>query len=304
MARLGHSPVQEKNGGAKLIYSSPFRDEKTPSFFADYLGGKWIWKDFGDTGGTVIDFVMRHENFATVKEALHFLSQLYHGDLFADPQTANPHQRSFSFRQHSGIAARENLPDLEFVGVKPLQSPLIFKYLEGRRIDAQRAKQYLVLVHYRNKKKVSSRPYFAFGQQNVSGGYEIRSANDGSGKFKSALICRDVTLWKGSDPASQTVNIFEGMLDHLSLLVMYNVMSLKGDSIIMNAVTSFDQTLEVIQKQGYTAVNLFLDNDETGQKTAVRFQEVLGDLVTDRAQLYAGHKDINAALVVGHQLKL
>lgn len=302
LSRLGYYPKETKKEGRELFYISPLRSEKTASFHVSFTDGVWLWHDFGDgSKGSIIDFVMMHQNIPTIAEALSYLRRQYHGDLFTSP-SKNPAHPSFSF-QRKAPQGREN-SDLEFVGVKPLQSPVIFKYLEGRRIDVERAKRYLLLVHYRNRKRPSGKPYFAFGQQNLSGGYEIRSANDGTGKFKSALICRDVTLWKGSDPATQTVNIFEGMLDHISLLVMYNVMSLKGDSLIMNSLNSYERTLAVIRERGYTAVNLFLDNDVEGQKTAARFQVELGDMVTDRAQLYQGHKDINAALVAGHQLNL
>ena len=77
MSRLGYEPTAIKKGGNEYWYRSPFRSEKDASFHTSYLGGKWIWKDFGDIGGTVIDFVMRHERLNSVKEALSYLEGIY-----------------------------------------------------------------------------------------------------------------------------------------------------------------------------------------------------------------------------------
>ena len=73
MSRLGYEPTEITKGGAEYWYCSPFRKEKEPSFHTSYLGGKWIWNDFADSGGTVIDFVMRHEGYTKVSDALRFL---------------------------------------------------------------------------------------------------------------------------------------------------------------------------------------------------------------------------------------
>jgi DNA primase len=77
MSRLGHEPISIKKGGNEYWYNSPFRAEKDASFHTSYLGGKWIWNDFGDSGGTVIDFILRHENMTMVSDALKFLDDMY-----------------------------------------------------------------------------------------------------------------------------------------------------------------------------------------------------------------------------------
>ena len=77
MGRLGYEPTSIKKEGKEYWYLSPFRKEKDASFHTSFLGGKWIWNDFGDRGGTVIDFVMRHENYHNVSDALLFLDKFY-----------------------------------------------------------------------------------------------------------------------------------------------------------------------------------------------------------------------------------
>ena len=47
LEQLGHIPVKTAKAGRELWYRSPFRDEKEPSFHTSFLGGKWIWNDFG-----------------------------------------------------------------------------------------------------------------------------------------------------------------------------------------------------------------------------------------------------------------
>ena len=50
LSRLGHQPTEIKNGGNEYWYRSPFRKEKEASFHTSFLGGKWIWNDFADSG--------------------------------------------------------------------------------------------------------------------------------------------------------------------------------------------------------------------------------------------------------------
>ena len=56
LEKYGHEPVRSYHG--YLMYSSPFRNEETPSFMVNLHTNKW--KDFGeDSSGGVADLVMR-----------------------------------------------------------------------------------------------------------------------------------------------------------------------------------------------------------------------------------------------------
>ena len=58
LEKYGHEPVRSYHG--YLMYSSPFRNEETPSFMVNLHTNKW--KDFGeDSSGGVADLVMRLE---------------------------------------------------------------------------------------------------------------------------------------------------------------------------------------------------------------------------------------------------
>ena len=301
LSKMGYEPQRTLKGGKELFYKSPFREEKDASFHVSNVNGQWLWFDFAQDGGNILDFVMQYQN-CSVKEALAFLRDKFPGPLFdTAPSSATRPKKSepnlFSFHQQTGGEAAPR--DLEFISEKPLQSPMIFKYLAGRGIPKSLAQRYLKLIHYRNLNRTSAKPFFGFGQMNRGGGYELRSAADGSGAFKSALICRDISVHPGLDPDFTEVSVFEGMLDHLSMLVMLDLPALKGESIVLNALSSYERAKAYIESRKTSRINLFLDNDESGQKAVARFQEDFGDRVVNYAPRFLPHKDLNEALVAG-----
>lgn len=300
MSRLGYQPTDMKKNGGEYWYRSPFRQEKEASFHTSYLGGKWIWNDFGDIGGTVIDFVLRHENFTRVKDALVFLDRLYQGHLFEKTRSSRAGglsaQPGLSLQQQTQIAALPStqISELELLEVTPIRNPVIFHYLEEERyISRTLADRYLQEVKYRNKKK--GRDYFAFGMANQSGGYEIRAASS-QFSFKSALNGRNVTLIQGKKLEPKTVLIFEGMTDFLSYLVMKGAETPMHDAIIMHSLSSFKQTQTLIQQRGYKHIHTYLDNNRAGQQATQRFQQTFPDKVTSYSQHFAPHIDLNDAL--------
>jgi len=302
LSRLGYEPVKVTKGGRELWYQSPFRSEKEPSFHTSFLGGKWIWNDFGDAGGNVVDFVMRHQG-VQFKEALAFLRNLYPGSLFEHTSGAGGLSRKpsslVSFQQQSEReeTAPEAQRELEFLEAHEIRNPAILDYLEKqRKIPADLAMQYLKEVKYRNKNR--NKVFFAFGMENGSGGYEIRAASDRY-KFKSALIKRDITIIRGREPEHNSVSVFEGMTDFLSLLVLMKTDRLEGDAIIMHSLSSFQRTVEAIRKFGYAHIDTFLDNNAPGQRFTEKLLAEFPSLVTARSQLFAPHTDLNDALKAG-----
>ena len=306
MSRLGYEPVKTLKSGRELWYLSPFRAEKDASFVTSYLGGKWIWKDFGDTGGTVVDFVMRHENYTSIQDTLSFLDAMFQGHLFEKATSsrvgeigaakAEAESDLFSFKQQSGdfFSGGANDRSLEFLEAHAIANPAIHNYLEKERaIPVSIVDLYLVEVKYRNR--VNGKDYFAFGIRNECGGYEIRAASS-QYSFKSALNGRDITLIRGTAPDHNKVSVFEGMVDFLSLLVMLGSKSLSGDAIIMHSLSSFQRTLEVIRRENYQKVNTFLDNDRSGQEATLRFASELGALHSNQSEMFSNYKDLNEAL--------
>jgi len=191
MARLGYQPTAIRKNGNEYWYNSPFRSEKDASFHTSFLGGKWIWNDFGDKGGTVIDFVMRHENYLKVSDALQFLDRFSGSVKTGNHNSFSSQQRR---REFAPGANSETEKDLEFISAKKIQNPLIINYLtQERGIDKNIVLRYLEEVQYKNLNK--QRTYFAFGIKNQSDGYEIRVASD-KYPFKSALIKKDMAVYQ------------------------------------------------------------------------------------------------------------
>lgn len=301
---LGHEPVTIRKAGTEYWYLSPFRSEKEPSFIVSE--GKvipWVWNDFGDKGGTVIDFAMRYKNYSSLSDALAWLESISgHVKKEKARRKVKSHPTLFSFNQQIGTAKPSKIfsesasaTQLQFRSAGPIRNPTLLRYLmKNRGLPGQLIELYLeeILYLHRPTEKI----FFAFGMQNRSGGYEIRSASDDH-PFKSALNGRDITIITGNGTSPASVNLFEGMTDFLSLLAMYSVTALKGDAIILHSVTSFDKAVSFIETNKYTTINTFLDNDRVGRSTTKQFKEAFQEQLKPQNELYSGYKDLNAALM-------
>jgi hypothetical protein len=297
LTRLGHSPIKATKGGNEFWYNSPFRPEKEPSFHISIgRAGFWIWNDFGDTGGTVIDFILRHENLTDISEALNFLDRMFQGSLLEPmkPNKAPQKKEHDLFSFHQQPPTEEEAKQLEFVSAAPLTNPIILNYLKNERsIPEKVAKRYVQEIRYKNTK--DGKEYFAFGMQNLSGGFEIRAASN-QHPFKSALNGRDITIIKGTHPHKGIVNVFEGMTDFLSFLVMMQYDQLTGDALIMHSLSSFPKAATRIAAEGYKTVNTFLDNNPAGLAATERFKEAFPEAFKPHNGMYAMYVDLNDAL--------
>ncbi len=294
MERLGFMPTQVAKGGGELWYKSPFREEKDASFHTSFLGGKWIWNDFGDDGGTVIDFVMRLKGYRQVGDALAFLENMYKGRSFRQAASAPGQTDLFSFQQQVDFLGQPEAAsrELEFVEATVIRNPLIYSYLTKERALPRRLVDlYFKEVKYRNK----GREYFAIGMENASGGYEIRSASDAI-RFKSALPKRDISVVAGASPEKGVVSVFEGMTDFLSLLAMMKLERLGGDAVIMHSLSSYPRTSEYLRGRGYEVVHTFLDNDGPGRECTERFKADFPGRVVSQSGQFEPYVDLNDAL--------
>ena len=285
MSRLGYEPIKSVKGGYELWYQSPFRKEKEPSFHTSYLGGQWIWNDFADCGGTIIDFVLRHENMSRVSEALKFLSN------FSNIKPRKRQQRKDLFSSQQHFSERQ----LEFIEAKEIEHPAILQYLiQTRKIDEQIAKRYFKEIWYRNK--VSGKEYFGFGMQNQSGGWEVRSAQD-EYPFKSALINRDITIIPGFKPHFKFINIFEGMTDFVSLLTLMKTDQFPEDSIVLHSLSSLPKAIEHIEQHTIDTVYAYLDNNPSGKKGLETLISSLSMKVSNESSSFLPHEDLNDFLI-------
>ena len=294
LAALGHSPVKSLKGGYELWYISPFRPELAPSFHTSFLGGKWIWNDFGDTGGTVLDFIMRYYQ-TDVRGAL------------AKLDTLAGSQQPTLFPHHTAAAAPAPavpVPDHSETLVLRRASPLsqdsshgqaLLQYLtQSRGINAAIAMKYLVEVQFHNTQ--TGKIYFAAGLANEQGGYEIRNAY-----FKSAIGKKSISFLKGRREGA--VAVFEGFMDFLSALTYYQAHDgttfqdlVQADTLIMNSASFHERTKQILNAGRYTRILLYLDNDATGQRVKASLQAEFGARTEDGSSVYGDYKDFNLFL--------
>ncbi|GAB2564412.1 toprim domain-containing protein [Spirosoma aerophilum] len=292
LAKLGHQPVRTRKGGNELWYKSPFRNEVDASFHTSFLGGKWIWKDFGDSGGTVLDFAMSYYG-SDIKGALANLERLsgtYQQSLFSAPKA--PPQATTPAASTETLVLRKVNP----LSVDSFNGKALLQYLtEKRCVDPVIAYKYLVEVQYLNND--TGKVYFAVGIRNEAEGYEIRNPY-----FKSSIGHKGISFIKGKREGQAAV--FEGFMDFLSALTYYQTADLakfqelvQGDTLIMNSASFHERTKELLKSGSYSKISLYLDNDATGQKMKTMLQAEFLGKAEDCSVAYQDHKDFNVFLV-------
>lgn len=291
MERLGYEVKKKERGNTEWRYLSPFRSEAEPSFYINTNQNCWFDHGEGEGSFSVVDFAQKYLQAngggSSVQECLSWLVSLGFG---------NTQTRSFfpSEQQDNETFTPEPPKDLEFIRAKDVSHPAIFQYLKGRGISEPLITHYLKEVQYRNLKK--NKVFFAFGIENRAGGFEIRSASD-TPAFKSALIRRDISIIKGNPKKEEKIlNVFEGTTDFLSLLSLLKTTRLNGDALLMHSLSSYSESIEFIQNETYSIVNLWLDNDTSGNKTTAKFIDDLDELTQDQSSRYTGYNDLNAYL--------
>ena len=300
LSSLGFSPVKSQKNGQELWYTSPFREEKDPSLHISVvthprLGRIWVWKDFGDIGGNVIDFAIRYYGLPAndVSGALARLKRF--GSTHAKENLHSPALPLFSSMQEQESEA----PDHPFtdVDIQPLTSNYLRSYLAKRGIDADLARQYLEQISY----TFDGRHYLALGFSNNYGGYEMRS----TGRFKGTLPPKSITLLhREKNDFCKEVAVFEGFTDYLSALTYYKRTEAATPVIVLNSASMQEQAIEMIKELDIGKVHLYLDRDTTGRKLTENFMDAFGNIdVMDQSILYAEYKDFNEFLIAKTQGK-
>jgi hypothetical protein len=255
-----------KDNGYYGMYHSPFREDHSASMKVDY--NKNLWIDYGtNEGGTLIDLVMRMENCSN-GEAMQYLEQRIAG-------TA-----SFSFHREKDFIPERQAQAISIHTISTLTNPSLLSYLRERCINIEIAQQHCQEVHY----SVNGKPYFAVGFRNDTGGYELRN------KHFKGCTSKDVTSVK---TGSNTCQLFEGFMDYLSFLTMKNWQQSKADVIVLNSLSNLVRVKNTLT--AYGSVATFLDNDEAGKRAVQELKSCYRN-VTDQAEYYAKHKDLNEYL--------
>ncbi|MFV5695435.1 toprim domain-containing protein [Flavobacterium sp. LB3P122] len=271
LQNLGCEPT--KSNENESWYLSPFRIEKTASFKLNRKINRWF--DHGDQkGGNVIDFVIQKFGFS-VNEALSYLEKF---DTF------------FSFQKQIFETPTKELNSTNHIEkIIPVQHVALIQYLKSRQIHNFKNIKQLKEIHY----KINEKNYFALGFQNKSQGWEIRS------KFaKLCLLKKNISLIHNE---SKTLRIYEGFFDYLSFIqVRENLIMEESDYLILNSVALLVTNISVLSN--YDFIELYLDNDTTGDKYSLLVMERYENTKDCRALFY-GFKDLNEWLVNGGEIK-
>ena len=257
LAKLGHFPT--KSNDKEAWFLSPFRSETQASFKVSKKLNRWY--DHGEgIGGNVIDLVCGISN-ATVKEALKILSE---------------DTSFFSFQQQPIFKEKE--PEIIITESKELTHFALKEYLQSRNISITSAKKLVKEVNYDFKGKT----YFAIGLENQSGGWELRNKY-----YKNSSSPKDITHIRNGHTK---LIITEGMFDLLSILDWNENLELEYDFLVLNSIAFVQRAIKPMD--GYTEIDLYLDNDENGKRTTQKFIEY-SERYKDKSGLYMCFKDMN-----------
>ena len=250
----------------KAWYRSPIgrnEIEKTPSLVVDLNKNRFT--DFGSgVSGDIIDLVCALQR-VNVAEAIEVL--------------ANGRVSSFKGSRTNNVEQ----PAIEVLSVKPIEKPALKYYLAQRGIPLSIAQAYCSEIHYKNKDKT----YYTIGFPNDKKGWELRNS-----LFKNCISPKTITTVEGKGVG---LNIFEGFFDYLSCLAYYKTDRLLNTTVILNSVTNYRVIEDKIKD--YDPINLFLDNDPTGERLANRIVENAPNAINISRTLYPSHKDFNLFLL-------
>lgn len=262
--QIGIRPSKVKAG--YCFYLSPYRDEKTPSFKVDPI--KNLWVDFGDgnTGGTLIDLVLKLNPRYGIAEAIREISSISGSSFSLQQPTIS--DVNITGKEPSGIT---------IIKTKPLgNNQAITDYVNSRGISLETADNFCREIYY----TIGDKRYFGLGNPNENG-WAIRNK-----------------YWKGctAQGVSHYINhaadlcLFEGIFDLMSYAEINRNKQCREDFMVLNSLANLKSALPEIQK--YRNVNLFLDRDKAGIAATKTLMESL-PTCRDQTECFSPYKDLN-----------
>jgi 5S rRNA maturation endonuclease (ribonuclease M5) len=242
-----------------LMYRVPWRNENRPSMKVDLQKNLWI--DYATReGGTLIDLIQKMDPHLSVKDAI---------------QEINRSHSLFSFQQQKfeDLTSGINIEEVKPIGT----NPALTNYLLERGINLETAKPFCSEIYF----KVKGKPYFGIGHKSENG-WHIRN------KYWKGCTGQGITCYQNG---SKQVVVFEGIFDILSYQQMNKFNSSPQDLLILNSTVNLKRGIELLK--GYVEINLFLDNDEAGNKATQMIIDAF-PFSQDKREIYKNFKDLNA----------
>jgi DNA primase len=267
---FGHVAVLEKTNG-ELVYFSPFRNERTPSFYVNRKAN--VFYDHGDPdrkGDAISLYIyLSGKRFQT---AVFELTENKFGR-FVNNKLA----------EYSPIKVKES--GIEVLNVfDEVRSQNLLLFANERGISTEVLNTYCGTMQYRQKS--TNKTYSSITFKNDAQGFELRSAG-----FKSCFGTKSISTIAGNDE----LLVFEGFFDFLSFCQMHA--GTKGrTAIILNSLSN----LKKIKFKNFTKVFHFLDNDKAGTAAKERIK-LLHPNTQDWSHMYFGYNDLNERLIANLQ---
>lgn len=276
----------------RIRYLSPYRNEKTPSFFVYTTDNRWY--DYGDSRGgdgiTLVQCYLESQQVgASVSDALRWLKNMTaYEPITQVPVTDSP----------PNCDGQDQT--LVFKNAEPLKHIGLIRYGESRGIAPSILKHYLEEVSFLNRN--SGKTLIALGMKNESKGYEVRNPN-----FKGCLRTKDISFIRGTTPKPPGIHVFEGFMDFLSVITQRNGKAFDDDTLILHSLNCMDKGTAYLRHYGYQTCYTWFDHDEPGRKATKAWDAFCrnepGLTHTPQNQHYAPYKDVNAAHMAKLELK-
>jgi hypothetical protein len=278
---------QRKNGHM-VLYFSPLRRERTPSVWVDTHTN--LWRDFGDEkwrGGDGIHLVRAYLDSegegSAISDALRWLSNMteFVPNIrpVSDPDD-KPTEKTLVLK-HTGELHNVNL--IEYGSSRGIPETLLKKYFSQA-----------IIFNNKTQKKFS-----ALVMRNDQKGYELRNPY-----FKGCIGKKYITFIRGTQPKPDTINIFEGAFDFLSVLAQQDNKPLRNDAIILHSLCNLKKATAYIKGYGYRNCFTWMDNDGPGLQANASWTDFCktepGLKYFPMNRFYEPYKDVNAA----HMAKL
>ena len=222
-------------------YFFGFLTQRTGSIAVDANANVWYDHSAG-RGGDIIEAVQVFED-KSFTESIQRLSD-------------SPPERIIIPKKKSVTA-----PKIVVENVREISHGALVNYIRERGLEPDEISQFAKEVHWKNKGNI----YFAIGFPNESEGWVLRSSI-----FKGNILGGGISIQVLGQP--KRIKIFEGWFDFLSYLKLSGATDFKG--IILNSTANLSLRLMLDILKECETVDLYLDNDATGDKCTSNFIRV------------------------------
>lgn len=278
-----HYGLHFTRSGSGYVASSPFGEDRRPSFFVRMKEGRWLFKDFSSgLGGSIIDLVQHLEGLSGLGRVFRRIEQLVGGRIASlspsavDADVERSKGRGYDIDELYQRFLRED-------------SDACRRYLLGRGIDPELVEGLIAdgeVVHNRYKGK----SYCCFAVRDAAGALRCLDNHEieGGGKFvlgAKSVFSRD---WPEFAEATEAF-VSEGIIDYLSIKTLEGG-SLPGIALLGNQLI-FDAALFA----GVSRIIAAFDKDRGGISAFVDLMERYPDKELSQYPL-GGHEDPNELL--------